>query len=99
MIGIFAGSRPHPDTDDFILGEADDAPGFFNLAGIESPGVTAAPAIAADVVGAAADRYGFTPDPAFDPVRRAPKPFREMTDDEFASYAIRNCAIIRYDFP
>ncbi len=84
VIGIFAGSRPHPDTDDFILGEPEDAPGFFNLAGIESPGVTAAPAIAADVVGQAAEKYGFLPDPGFDPVRRAPKPFRLMTEEERA---------------
>jgi glycerol-3-phosphate dehydrogenase len=84
VIGIFAGSRPHPDTDDFILGEPEDAPGFFNLAGIESPGVTAAPAIAADLVSGAAEKYGFLRNPDFDPIRKVPKPFRNMSAAERA---------------
>ena len=43
----FAGVRAHAaGLDDFILREADGAPGFFDLAGICSPGLTAAPAIA-----------------------------------------------------
>ena len=39
----FAGLRAHEDGDDFIIGES--APGFFDAAGIESPGLTSAPAI------------------------------------------------------
>jgi glycerol-3-phosphate dehydrogenase len=42
----FAGLRAQSDKDDFIIAEADDAPGFIDLAGIKSPGLTAAPAIA-----------------------------------------------------
>ena len=45
VITAYGGSRAHPDRDDFILGEPKDAPNFINLAGIESPGVTAAPAM------------------------------------------------------
>ena len=41
----FAGLRAVPDTGDFILG-ASGVPGFFNAAGIQSPGLAAAPAIA-----------------------------------------------------
>ncbi|MBR1781446.1 MAG: NAD(P)/FAD-dependent oxidoreductase, partial [Oscillospiraceae bacterium] len=41
----FAGVRAHTERDDFILEEAPDAPGFFDAAGICSPGLTAAPAI------------------------------------------------------
>ena len=37
--------RAHEDGDDFILGEVKDAPGFFDAVGIESPGLTSAPAI------------------------------------------------------
>ena len=44
-ITSFAGLRAHEEGGDFIIGEAPDAPGFFNAAGIESPGLTAAPAI------------------------------------------------------
>lgn len=45
VITSFAGLRAHEDGSDFILGEPDDAPGFFDCAGIESPGLTASPAI------------------------------------------------------
>jgi len=41
----FAGVRAHASTGDFIIGEVAGAPGFFNAAGICSPGLSAAPAI------------------------------------------------------
>lgn len=47
----FAGVRAHATTGDFILGEAEGAPGFFDAAGICSPGLSAAPAIAEYLVG------------------------------------------------
>lgn len=46
----FAGNRSLTEIDDFIIGEAEDAKGFFDIAGIKSPGLTSAPAIAVDVV-------------------------------------------------
>ncbi len=45
-IRTFAGMRAEPDTGDFIVREAPDTPRFFDAAGIKSPGLTAAPAIA-----------------------------------------------------
>ena len=45
VITSFAGLRAHEDGGDFIIGQAPDAPGFFEAAGIESPGLTSAPAI------------------------------------------------------
>ena len=45
VITSFAGLRAHEDNGDFIIGEAADAPGFFDAAGIESPGLSSAPAI------------------------------------------------------
>ncbi|MCI5869128.1 MAG: NAD(P)/FAD-dependent oxidoreductase [Dorea sp.] len=45
VITSFAGLRAHEAEGDFILEEAVDAPGFFDCAGIESPGLTSAPAI------------------------------------------------------
>ncbi len=45
VITAFAGLRATEKGGDFIIGEAEDADGFFNAAGIESPGLTAAPAI------------------------------------------------------
>ena len=45
VITSFAGLRAHEDGNDFVLGEAADAKGFVNVAGIESPGLSSAPAI------------------------------------------------------
>lgn len=45
VITSFAGLRAHGDRHDFVIGEAQGAPGFFNCAAIESPGLSAAPAI------------------------------------------------------
>ena len=52
VITSFAGLRAHG-GEDFIIGEVPDAPGFIDVAGIESPGLTCAPAIGvyvADIV-------------------------------------------------
>ena len=45
VITSFAGLRAHEDGHEFIIEEVTDAPGFFDCAGIESPGLTSAPAI------------------------------------------------------
>ena len=45
VITSFAGLRAHEKGDEFILGEAKDAKGFYDVAGIESPGLSSAPAI------------------------------------------------------
>lgn len=45
----FAGLRANTEIDDFLVGESDQK-GFFNIAGIKSPGLTSAPAIARDMV-------------------------------------------------
>lgn len=42
----FAGVRAATDKDDFIISAAEDAPRFIDLAGIKSPGLSSAPAIA-----------------------------------------------------
>lgn len=45
IITSFAGLRAHEEKGDFIIGEAEGARGFIDVAGIESPGLTCAPAI------------------------------------------------------
>lgn len=45
VITSFAGLRAHEDKGCFIIEELDDAKGFIDCAGIESPGLTAAPAV------------------------------------------------------
>ena len=43
MITSFAGLRAHEDGDDFVIGETEND--FIDCAGIESPGLSSAPAI------------------------------------------------------
>ena len=45
IITSFAGLRAHEEKGDFVLGQPADAEGFFDAAGIESPGLTCAPAL------------------------------------------------------
>lgn len=45
IITSFAGLRAHEDGHEFIIQELEDVPGFVDCAGIESPGLTSAPAI------------------------------------------------------
>ncbi len=58
VITSFSGLRAHEDGDDFIVGEAEDAPGFFDAAGIESPGLTSAPAIGVYLAEKVAEKAG-----------------------------------------
>ena len=54
----FAGLRAQPSTNDFIIEEVEDAKGFIDVAGIKSPGLSSAPAIALDVVEIAKEILG-----------------------------------------
>lgn len=82
-ITTFAGLRAEPDTGDFIIGES-ETKGFVNIAGIKSPGLSAAPAIAKHVVGLLDEiNGGFEENIEFDPKRKQLK-FIELTDEEKA---------------
>ena len=82
FITTFAGLRATGDTGDFILGEAEDAPLFFNCCAIESPGLSSAPAIAKWTAEQITDRLGLEPNPDFNPIRKAIPKFREMNAAE-----------------
>ena len=58
VITSFAGLRAHEDGHEFILGEVADAPGFYDCAGIESPGLTSCPAIGEYTSGLIRDALG-----------------------------------------
>ena len=79
FITTFAGIRAHCDRGDFVLGEAPDAEFFFNAGGIESPGLTSAPALGVYLSELIADRLCAKKKPDFDPIRHAIPTFREMT--------------------
>ena len=51
VITSFAGLRAHEDGHEFIIEELEDAKGFIDCAGIESPGLTSSPAIGEMVAG------------------------------------------------
>ncbi|MBQ6385590.1 MAG: NAD(P)/FAD-dependent oxidoreductase, partial [Lachnospiraceae bacterium] len=59
VITSFGGLRAHEDGHEFILGEVAEAPGFFDCAAIESPGLTSSPAIGEYTAGIIQDKYGF----------------------------------------
>lgn len=68
-IAQFAGLRAVASTDDFIIGPT-QTPGFINVAGIQSPGLTAAPAIAEYVDEIlTAQGLEYIPNPNFNPKR------------------------------
>jgi len=83
IITAFTGLRARCERDDFIIEEATDAVGFINVAGIESPGLTAAPAIAdyvLDIIkGMNVDMVAKTD---FVEKRRPVIRFNELTNDE-----------------
>jgi glycerol-3-phosphate dehydrogenase len=65
VITSFAGLRAHEAGEDFVIGEAEDAEGFFNAAGIESPGLSSAPAIGELVAQMVAEKLDLAPNPDF----------------------------------
>lgn len=86
VITSFAGLRARPSTDDFIIEASKKVNGFINAAGIESPGLTAAPAIAEYVVKLLqSQELKLVPKKDFDPVRKPLKKFVEMSEEEINS--------------
>lgn len=70
VITSFAGLRAHEDGDDFVIGEVSDAPGFYDAAGIESPGLSSAPAIGELLAAVIAKDLGLEEDASFCGERR-----------------------------
>ena len=59
VITSFAGLRATEDGREFVIGEA--APGFYDCAGIESPGLSSSPAIGEYAAGEIAEKLGLSP--------------------------------------
>ncbi len=92
-ITSFAGNRAHLESDDFVIGPSAVNKRFINVAGIESPGLSASPAIA-EGVAAILQRVsgGFAENAAFDPVRPEPVRFRHMSTEERAALVAKDPA-------
>ena len=69
VITSFAGLRAHEDGDDFVIGESADVKGLINAAGIESPGLSSAPAIGVTVAELVRDLLNAEEKSDFNPVR------------------------------
>lgn len=82
IITSFSGLRAAADTDDFIIGPSPDVDGLINVAGIASPGLTSAPAIAVYVQGLVKAITGARDNPDFRPGRKAFPKFRHMSERE-----------------
>lgn len=82
IITSFSGLRAKGDTGDFIIGEVEDAKNFINVAAIESPGLSSAPAIAEMVGGIVVEKLEPEKNEKFNPVRETIKRFEEMTNEE-----------------
>lgn len=70
VITSFSGLRAHEDSHEFIIREAEDAEGFIDCAGIESPGLTSCPAIGEMAAELAAARLHPEPNPHFSGTRK-----------------------------
>ena len=91
IITGFAGLRAHLEgDDDFVIGES--APGFFEALCIESPGLTAAPAIGAHVARLAASFLEAGEKSDFDPRRKSIVRLRELPFEERKAYIAANPA-------
>lgn len=82
-ITSFSGLRASPDTGDFIIKEVDGLKGFIDVAGIESPGLTASPAIGKYVVELLRDIDGdFKENKDFNPHRKEVINFMDLSQEE-----------------
>lgn len=89
IITQFAGLRAHSTADDFIIGES-EAEGFYNIAGIESPGLSSAPAIAAETAEKLAAKLGAGKKKNFIATRKGIPHFASMSDSERAELIKQN---------
>lgn len=83
VIRSFAGLRAEADRGDFIIEEAEDIKGFFDVGGIKSPGLSAAPAIAEDIVAMVIKSLGDVEvNEEFNPIRKKQIRFMELSNEE-----------------
>jgi L-2-hydroxyglutarate oxidase LhgO len=82
VINNFAGVRPTGADGDFVIGEPEDVPGFFDIVAFDSPGLTSAPAVARFIARDILERLGAAE--KNDAERTLPRPFRflEATPEE-----------------
>lgn len=82
VLNTFSGLRPKIEGEDFIIEEAKDAKNFINVIGIDSPGLTAAPAIGCYVADIIKEKINLKSKEGFKSTRRGITRFSELSLDE-----------------
>ena len=78
----FAGVRANLDVDDFVVGEEPEAPGWIDLAGMKSPGLSAAPAVAEEAISILRSRNVLGAEKADYKDGRRHIRFKELTEEQ-----------------
>lgn len=82
VITSFAGLRAHEDRHEFIIEELEDAKGFIDCAGIESPGLTSSPAIGIMIAKMLKEKLNLQENPNFKPIRKGILDPNKLTIEE-----------------
>ena len=94
IIAYFTGVRAPTYEEDFVVRKGIFTDNILEAAGIQSPGVTAAPAVAADISKWAVEylekMIAVKKNDSFDPVRQAPPRLSEMSDEDRDKFIQRN---------
>lgn len=85
VITSFAGLRAHEAGHEFYIGELEEAKGFIDCAGIESPGLTSAPAIGKMVAGIIVDLAKPEPKADFVATRKGILDPKTLSKEEYAA--------------
>lgn len=88
----FSGIRAHLTVDDFVIGPCDACPGYYEAIGIESPGLSSAPAIGVELSRMISSFLGLSAREQIAPYPVSPRPFREMSVSEQAEAALSDPA-------
>ena len=88
----FAGVRAVSSTGDFIIGQSEKTKGLFQAAGIQSPGLTSAPAIAKAIVGEIVAETGAAQKEDYKKGRPAQPCFRTLSDDDKKALIAKDAA-------
>lgn len=85
VITSFAGNRAHEDNYEFIIQELSDAPFFIDAAGIESPGLSSAPAIGVRVADIVCGLLKPDKNPDFNGTRKGITDPKKLSREEYAA--------------
>ncbi|WMJ83962.1 NAD(P)/FAD-dependent oxidoreductase [Oscillospiraceae bacterium LTW-04] len=92
VITSFAGLRAHEDGHEFVIGEVEDAPRFIDCAGIESPGLSSAPAIGILVSNLLCKKLHLNLNPNFNGKRKSVLDPKTLSKDAYAKLIKENPA-------